>query len=201
MSRHSISGLVLLAVFPLAIVSCSERAPLAPTDPASAPLRPGSLQSNHVSRPIEGQCTTTITFLPPGAEGQCAVFQPVPSAFISISAECTVSHLGRTDVAAIQQLVFLLDGNGMPVMIGGQPVVTSLRNCSTLTAANGDTLLHTTTGVVAPAGPAEVSFTGPMTFTGGTGRFANASGSATFKGTASLATNTGAFTFEGTVAY
>ena len=201
MFSRSTRGLVVLVLFPLSIVSCGERAPLAPTDQAGAVLQPGSLQSNHVVRPIAGDCTTTITFIDPGAAGQCAVFEPVPSAFIHIGGECTISHLGRTDVAAVQQLIFLLDGSGRPVMINGQPVVTSLRNCSILTAANGDELRHTTSGVVTPEGPAEVSFTGPMTFTGGTGRFAGASGSATFKGTASLATNTGAFSFEGTVAY
>src|SRR5262245_25747631 len=201
MSSRSICRLVCLGVLPLSILSCSNT-PLAPSDQMSAALQPGSLQSSHADRPIKGECTTTIAFLPPGAEGQCAVFQPVPSAFIRIDGQCTISHLGRTDVTAIQQLVFLLDGSGMPVLgPGGQPIVTSLNNCSTFTAANGDALAHSTSRVVVPAGPAEVSFTGPMTFTGGTGRFAGASGSATFSGTASLATNTGAFSFEGTVTY
>jgi hypothetical protein len=195
MSSRAIRVVFLLALVPLSIARCGERAPLAPTDQAAAARQPASLQSNRHGRPIKGECTTTISFLEPGTEGQCAAFLPVlASAFIRIDGECTVSHLGRTNVTAIQQLLFEFDQNGVPI-------VTSLRNCSTLTAANGDTLAHTTTGVVAPAGPEDVSFTGPMTFTGGTGRFADASGSATFNGTASLATNTGAFSFEGTIAY
>jgi hypothetical protein len=97
--------------------------------------------------------------------------------------------------------VFQLDASGQPVLVGGQPVVIQLRNCSTLTAANGDELVHTTIGDVMPAAPAQVAFSGSMTFVDGTGRFTAVSGSATFSGTASLATNTGAFSFEGTVVY
>ena len=88
------------------------------------------------------------------------MFQPVPSAFIAISGVCTVSHLGRTELSAVQQLVFLLDANGQPVFIEGQPVVSELRNCSTLTAANGDALVHTTIGEVVPAGPRRSRFRG-----------------------------------------
>ena len=201
MTSRAVRTLFLLGAFSLSIVSCSERSPLAPTVDAGAALQLGSLEAKQVARPIKGDCTTTIEFLPPGAQGQCVAFQPVPSAFIAISGECRISHLGRTNVSAIQQLVFLLDGSGRPVIIGGQPLVIALNNCSTLTAANGDELTHTTTGIVAPIGPVDVAFTGPMTFVGGTGRFAGASGAATFNGTASLATNTGAFSFEGMVAY
>ena len=203
MRVRSTRGLFLLAVLPIWLASCSDRSLVAPTDNDGVRLQSRSLlsSSNQVERPIKGDCATTITFIDPGAAGQCAVFQQVPSAFIAIGGQCAVSHLGRTEVNAVQQLVFLLDASGQPVFIQGQPVVTELRNCSTLTAANGDALVHTTIGDVAPAGPAQVEFSGTMTFVGGTGRFAGASGHATFSGTASLATNTGAFSFEGAVAY
>jgi hypothetical protein len=157
--------------------------------------------SNRVDRPIKGDCATTFTFIDPRVAGQCAVFQQVPSAFIAISGQCVVSHLGRTDLTAVQQLVFQLDASGQPVIVAGQPVVTELRNCSTLTAANGDALIHTTIGVTQSSGPAQVEFSGVITLVGGTGRFAGASGSATFSGTARVATNTGAFSFEGTAVY
>ena len=203
MPGRSIRGLFLLAVLPISLTRCSDRLPAAPTDNGAAQLQSRSVRSasNQTDRPIKGDCSTAFTFIDPGAAGQCAVFQQVPSAFIAISGQCAVSHLGRTEVNAVQQLVFLLDASGQPVIIQGQPVVTELRNCSTLTAANGDALVHTTIGEVTPAGPAQVEFSGPMMFVGGTGRFAGGSGYATFSGTASLATNTGAFSFEGTVAY
>jgi len=203
MLGRSIRVLLLLVVLPISLTRCSDQSPVAPTDNDAAQLQSGLVRSasSLAARPIKGDCSTAFTFIDPGAAGQCAVFQPVPSAFIAISGQCTVSHLGRTELHAVQQLVFLLDASGQPVIIQGQPVATQLRNCSTLTAANGDALVHTTIGVVAPTGPAQVEFTGPMAFVGGTGRFAQASGHATFSGTASLATNTGGFSFEGTVAY
>ena len=195
--------LFLFAVFTVLLVSCADRSPVAPTTDHGALAQSRQVQSssNPVDRPIKGDCTTTFTFIDPPAAGACAVFQPVPSAFIAIGGRCEVSHLGRTALNAVQQLVFLLDASGQPVLVDGQPVVIQLRNCSTLTAANGDELVHTTIGDVGPAEPAQVAFSGSMTFVGGTGRFSTASGPASFSGTASLATNTGSFSFEGTVVY
>lgn len=68
--------------------------------------------------------------------------------------------------------------------------------------ANGDTLRHTTTGTMAP-GPTSgtVVFTGELLFTGGSGRFTGASGSAAFEGDASLITNTGRLSIDGNVTY
>jgi hypothetical protein len=203
MTTSSSRRLFLFAVVTVLLVSCADRSPVAPTDDHAAQAQSRQLQSssNPVDRPIKGDCTTTIAFIDPGQAGACAVFQQVPSAFIAIGGQCEVSHLGRTALNAVQQLVFQLDASGQPVLVGGQPVVIQLRNCSTLTAANGDELVHTTIGDVMLAGPAQVSFSGSMTFVDGTGRFSAVSGSATFTGTASLATNTGAFSFEGTVVY
>ena len=201
MSGPSVRALFLVGGLALSIAGCSDGSPIAPSDDDTARLQSDKSLSSQVGRPIKGDCTTTITFIDPGAAGQCAMFQPVPSAFIAIGGTCAISHLGRTELDAVQQLIFLLDGSGNPVIIQGQPVVTGLRNCSTLTAANGDALVHTTVGDVQAAGPAQVAFAGSMTFVGGTGRFAGASGPATFSGTASLATNSGAFSFEGTVVY
>jgi hypothetical protein len=199
----SVRTSVLLCALGLPLASCADRSPAAPTDDVAG-LTSGPVRSSSspVERPIKADCTTTITFIAPGTAGQCAVFQQVPSAFIAIGGRCETAHLGRTDLNAVQQLVFQLDGTGQPVIVGGQPVVIQLRNCSTLTAANGDELAHTTIGDVTPgAGPAQVAFSGTMTFVGGTGRFSAAAGSARFSGTASLATNTGAFSFEGTLVY
>ncbi|HEU4927122.1 MAG TPA: hypothetical protein VFT24_08735, partial [Vicinamibacterales bacterium] len=94
---------------------------------------------------------------------------------------CETAHLGLAEIHTVQQLVFQLDATGQPVMVGGQPVVIQLRNCTTLSGANSDELDHTTIGDVMPgAGPAQAAFSGTMSFVGGTGRFAAASGSAEF---------------------
>jgi hypothetical protein len=113
-----------------------------------------------------------------------------------------VAHLGRAQVSAIQQLIFLLDDAGQVVIQNGGPVVTALRNCTTLTAANGDLLHHRSIGVVTPgATGSQFEFAGDMEFMDGTGRFAGASGTASYHGHADVVTNTGAFSFEGVIAY
>jgi hypothetical protein len=48
---------------------------------------------------------------------------------------------------------------------------------------------------------ATVTFSGTETFEGGTGRFAEATGSAAVVGTASLITNTGSYETSGTLTY
>ena len=196
-------SLFVFLVFTVSFLGCADRSPVAPTDDHAAQAKSRQLQSssNPVDRPIKGDCTTTFAFIDPSQAGACSVFQQVPSAFIAIGGQCQVSHLGRTTLDAVQQLVFQLDAGGQPVLVGGQPVVIQLRNCSTLKAADGDELVHTTIGDVTPAGPAQAAFSGSMTFVDGSGRFSAVSGSATFSGTASLVTNTGAFSFEGTVVY
>jgi hypothetical protein len=203
MAASPVRTIVVLSALGVSLTSCADRSLVAPTDDAAL-LKSGPVRSssNPVERPIKADCTTTFTFIDPGSARQCAVFQPVPSAFIAIGGRCESAHLGRAEINAVQQLVFQLDAKGQPVIVGGQPVVIQLRNCTTLTAANGDELDHTTIGDVMPgAGPAQVAFSGTMAFVGGNGRFSAASGSAEFSGTASLATNTGAFSFNGTLVY
>jgi len=114
------------------------------------------------------------------------VFEQTPAAsYIEVTGTCQLTHLGRSTTHAVQQLL-----------------ATGLRNCAEFTAANGDVLRHVTTGTVVPGPqPGTVAFTGSLIFDGGTGRFAGASGSAAFDGTASLITNTGHLAMEGRLGY
>jgi hypothetical protein len=70
----------------------------------------------------------------------------------------------------------------------------------TLTAANGDTVFGTYSGQVFPTGdPNVVVFEDPGMITGGTGRFAGATGTVTASGVASLATGEYTGTLSGSV--
>jgi hypothetical protein len=68
----------------------------------------------------------------------------------------------------------------------------------TLTAENGDTLYGTYAGQAVPSG-ANVSYDDPGVITGGTGRFAGASGIANTSGVANLATGEYRGTISGSV--
>ena len=73
-------------------------------------------------------------------------------------------------------------------------------NVETLTAANGDTLVLTGDHDEAcPTGPNAVHGTGDWTVTGGTGRFAGATGQGTFDGVADFNRGTFSFQLTGTI--
>jgi len=73
-------------------------------------------------------------------------------------------------------------------------------NVETLTAANGDTLVLTGPhDQGCPTGPNAVHGTGDWTVTGGTGRFAGATGQGTFDGGADFNQGTFSFQLTGTI--
>lgn len=71
----------------------------------------------------------------------------------------------------------------------------------TFVAANGDELRGTGAGTNSPVGPGLVAFTATLTFTGGTGRFADASGQATITGQADLAAGRSHMTTIGAIEF
>jgi len=74
------------------------------------------------------------------------------------------------------------------------------KNVETLTAANGDKLMLTGPhDVGCPIRPGVVHGTGDWTVTGGTGRFAGATGQGTFDGGANFNTGTFSFQLTGTI--
>jgi hypothetical protein len=164
---------ILLA---LALAGCADPAPTRPAPASATFARSGSAAASAATRPISGRCELTIG--------------PLPSAPPIIrqtdTGTCQLSHLGRTSFEGVLEV---------NLATGAQ------RGERTLTAANGDVLRVVSVGTSAPSGPGLVSFVFVATFTGGTGRFANATGQARGEGTANLATRTTVLTLDGWIAY
>lgn len=131
-----------------------------------------------IVRPLSGRCDTA--FDPPPL--------PPPPVLRQVDVgTCQMTHLGRAGMVAVQD-INLVTGTQTSVEV-------------TFTAPNGDILRATSAGTSVPNGPG-VTFSATMTFVGGTGRFAQATGRARLEGAASFVTNTASFTFaEGWIAY
>jgi hypothetical protein len=127
-------------------------------------------------RPIEGECTLTVEVL----EVNFPILRQRDHG------TCQLSHLGRTGFDGTLEINLLL---------GTQ------KGTRTFTAANGDELHATVAGTSAPVGPGLIGFTATFTFTGGTGRFTSASGTAQGKGVANQMTQTSEVQIDGSVSY
>jgi len=106
-----------------------------------------------------------------------------------IAGTCQVSHLGRSSMRLLQH-VDLATGAATGTV--------------TFTAANGDALTITQSTASTDVGPATKAFTGTATITGGTGRFANASGALELDGTLTFDQNEighALSTYAGWIAY
>lgn len=161
----------------LTLASCTDDAPTSASLDVTAPTGASAATVAPGARPIEGRCE--LTFNPPPL--------PLPPVHRQIdTGTCWFSHLGRTAVYGEQDIVF---------------AAGTQRGVRTFTAANGDVLYATNVGTSAPSGPGLVGFVTTITFVGGTGRFANASGQMTGAGTANLLTRTTVVTNEGWIAY
>jgi hypothetical protein len=130
------------------------------------------------SRPISGHCElTTLSTVP----------APAPPVFRqTVEGTCQLTELGRTAVHFIQIVNF------------GTSTQQSVE--LTYTAANGDVLRAASAGTSTPSA-AGVSFSSTITFLGGTGRFANATGQARANGTADLAAGTSQYTLDGWIMF
>ena len=166
---------VLLA---LILAACGESGPLA-TGPVSAgTVLVAKGHPSVVARPFTGRCETT--FNPPPL--------PLPPTHQQVdTGTCHLTHLGRSSIYGEQEINF---------------AAGTQRGERTITAANGDVLFVQNAGTSRPAGPGLVRFSAIMTFVGGTGRFARATGEARAEGTANLITHrTTIDIVEGWIAY
>ena len=109
-----------------------------------------------------------------------------PIASVDREGTGTATHLGKyTEHVTLQ--VNVLTG--------------SSTGASTFTAANGDTLTASITGQSTPTSPGVLSIVEVYTITGGTGRFAGATGTITLESTLNLTTEDSSGTFNGVIDY
>ena len=156
--------------------------------PTAASLARGG--SSELTRPLKGQCATDVTILGIAPDGRLD---------LRIEYTCRISHLGLTHNTVIQSVIPTGPPEG-----GFLPAVIS--NTGGYVAANGDRVSSSFTGTgVTNLADFSAVFEGTESFLPGTGRFADASGTAHIEGTAVLdpATGTGTaqFTLEGTITY
>ena len=139
---------------------------------------------------LDGGAQFGVDGVPFSARCELAIQPPTPVGPGVIrqldTGECIVSHLGRT--------TFVSD-KVINVVAGTQTIQ------ATFTAANGDVLRASGAGTSGMVSPGVVAFVATISFDGGTGRFADASGSATIRGQANLAAGTSAAEMTGTIQY
>lgn len=176
-------GLTALA-FALVAAACATE-PSAP--PATAPQLENVAafkQQSSAERPMQGHCVSTFQFLPrlPGDAPNVARLR------IEYY-RCNMTHLGRSTGVAEQRVEFGPDG------------VARIRNTTTYTASNGDRLYARFEGLGVPGPAGAFQLTGVETYAGGTGRFVDATGSASLRGTAVVGENRGEVWTDGGISY
>ena len=172
---RNLAALPLLVSF---IVGCSVDGPTAPRSARFPHATAASAGAGNVSRPMSGQCDlTTLATVP----------YPAPPVFRqTVTGTCTLTHLGRAAVRFVQVVNF----------------ATRTQQSLELAyiAPNGDVLNAASAGTNAPIAGG-VSFSATITFAGGTGRFANATGQAHATGRANVAEGTSQYALDGWISY
>jgi hypothetical protein len=174
-TRPVLTALVTIAALGAGLAGCAgDKLATAPDGALAARGDAGSRAP--AGRPIAGSCVLSVTPI--------SVTPPIVRQ--TDTGTCQLSHLGKTAYAGVLEL---------NLAAGTQ------RGERTLTAANGDVLRMVSVGTSQPSGPGLVSFSATLTFVGGTGRFANATGQARGEGTSNLVTRTTNVALEGWIDY
>jgi hypothetical protein len=130
------------------------------------------------SRGLNGSCSTAFAFTQTGT--------------VIVTGVCQYGHLGRTQCWAEQTVLPGPDGT------------LSIENEGVCIAANGDQLNTSFKGTGVPTSADVIVFNGDETYEGGTGRFANATGSAALWGSAQFTSpgaGVGSFALRGRIGY
>ena len=163
-------SMIATALIAVTVTACADTAPSTITDPLPI-VSSAKSRASVAELKVSGACATV--FAPPPF--------PLPPAIRQIdTGTCRIAHLGRSGFYAEQDISYAT----------GSSASADVR----FTAANGDVLRATSVGVFVPNGPG-VRISGVLTFAGGTGRFANATGEARIEGQVDFSTNTTRFSF------
>ncbi len=145
-----------------------------------------------------------------------AVFAAAAVSLASIAASAVAAetpfkgtvHADETVVPSPPTASLTRDGTGTATYLGrytehivmtiNLPTLSST-GTATFTAANGDTLAATVLGQATRTGPTTLSIVERYTITGGTGRFADATGTFTLNSTVNQATGVSSGTFSGAI--
>lgn len=109
---------------------------------------------------------------------------------------------GTTTGAGVAAHLGKVTGTATDCIIPGDSVYTFTGGHLVLTAANGDTLTADYSGSLTPTtAPAVFTLAGSYRITGGTGRFAGATGTGYMQGVNNIVSGAGAYTLNGEIAY
>ncbi|KAA0231952.1 hypothetical protein EDS67_00725 [candidate division KSB1 bacterium] len=179
----------------LVMVGCSNESPFEAQPQNGSLENAASLEKKGKKQvSIKGSFETTFQFIPlvcvdgSGTPVDCGTAGAIP-VVVSTPFEGVgrLSQLGKSTVSSEQTVDF----TKTPPELTGTDVFTMSKR---------DKLYATHSGISgAPDAQGNVTFSGEYVFTGGTGKFKGASGSAEFTGTASLATNKGEFSLRGKI--
>jgi hypothetical protein len=147
------------------------QAQVAPGEPQSAALTPQAQSGGQL--PFHGSIQAVETGQP----------QSPTTLLVNGTGEGTATHLGRYSVTFTAVVNPQLVGMGNWIF----------------TAANGDRLITTIIGQATPSEPGVLSITENVTITGGTGRFAGATGSFVIERALQTATLVSSGSFTGTI--
>ena len=167
----------ILALFAIAACSDSTAPVRSDSSPAAGPLASQSQEETGNFRALTGTCTSqviSVDFISPTMARQVVV------------GTCELSHIGHVAIYLRQVIDFT--------------TLKAVSELETFTAPNGDVLRATSTTIGTPTSPTSFALTGDLVFIGGTGRFANASGSAAEIGSADFATGVALLTLRGQIA-
>jgi hypothetical protein len=176
LQEHTMSRRIASLLAPVLIIGCAGQP--AGIDVGDRAFHSGAAGPPDVVVPISGECETT--FDPP-------TLPPPPIRMQTDIGSCRLAHLGLAEFHSVKEINIITG--------------TQTTSAATFTAANGDVLRAVGAGTSAPVAPGQIGFSAKLTFTGGTGRFADARGEVDVTGVATPATTSAVMEMTGWVSY